>query len=162
MSRKWSSRRFIAIARDVSARLAAEAALRKSEEKFAAIFSLIPDPMALIRLEDGVVLEMSRSFPEYFGYGADELVGRSTLPAGLGLWIDGKHRRKWRQTLERDGEALDFETPARRKDGAVVTVLLSGKRVEIDGKACVLVDCARSRTARTWPAARSGSPITTS
>ncbi len=140
MSRKWSSRRFIAIARDVSARLAAEAALRKSEEKFAAIFGLIPDPMALIRLEDGVVLEMSRSFPDYFGYSADELVGRSTLPAGLGLWIDGKQRRKWRQTLERDGEALDFEAPARRKDGAVVTVLLSGKRVEIDGKACVLVD----------------------
>ncbi|MGD0640897.1 MAG: EAL domain-containing protein [Roseiarcus sp.] len=140
MSRKWTSRRFIAIARDVGARLAAEAALRKSEEKFAAIFSLIPDPMALIRLSDGVVLEMSRSFPDYFGYSADEVIGRSTAAEGLGLWIHGKQRRKWREKLERDGVALDFEAPARRKDGAVVTVLLSGKRVEIDNEPCVLVD----------------------
>ena len=40
----------------------------------------------------------------------------------------------------RDGEVIGFETPLRRKDGSIVTVLISGKSVEIDGAQCVIVD----------------------
>ena len=130
---------FIAIARDVTERRLAEAAVRKSEAKFAAMFSLTPDPMALTRLADGVVLEVSRSYAEFFGYRRDQVVGRTTLPGGLGFWVDAEQRREWKDKIERDGEALAFETPLRRKDGSVGTVLISGKRVEMDGEPCVIV-----------------------
>jgi len=131
---------FIAIARDISERQAVEQSLRKSEAKFAAIFSLTPDPMALTGLADGVMLEISRSYTEYFGYQPDEVVGRSTLPADLGFWVDAEHRRQWIAILQRDGEVLGFEAPLRRKDRSIMTALISGKTVDIDGVPCVIVN----------------------
>jgi diguanylate cyclase (GGDEF)-like protein/PAS domain S-box-containing protein len=131
---------FIAIVRDISARLAAEDALRKSEAKFSAIFNLTPDPIALTRLADGVVLEVSRSFARYFGYSPDQVVGRSTLPGDLGLWVEAKHRRRWQEQLQRDGEVIGYETPMRRADGSIMTVLISGKVVDLAGEQCVIAD----------------------
>jgi diguanylate cyclase (GGDEF)-like protein/PAS domain S-box-containing protein len=114
-------------------------ALLKSEAKFEAIFNLTPDPMALTRLRDGVVLDVSRSCAEHSGYECSELIGRSALPADLGLWLDMKDRQQWRDQLERDGEVLGFETTLRRKDGSIATVLMSGKVVELGGERCVVV-----------------------
>ncbi len=125
---------------DISERRAADEALRKSEEKFAAIFSLTPEPMALTRLEDGVVLDVSRSYAEFFGYARDELIGRSTLSGDLDLWVEAAHRLRWKENIQRDGELIGFETLLRRKDGSIVTALISGKRVEISGAQCIVVD----------------------
>jgi len=125
---------------DITERLAAEEAMRKSEAKFAAIFSLKPEPMSLTRLADGVVLEVSRSYAGFFGYRPDEVVGRSTLPGDLGIWVDAEHRRQWKERVERDGEVIGFETPLRRKDGSIMTALVSGKVVELGGERCVIVD----------------------
>ena len=113
-------------------------ALRKSEAKFEAIFNLTSDPMALTRLADGVVIEVSRRFEEYFGYSPGKAIGRSTLPGDLDIWPDAEHRRQWKERIERDGEVLDFETSMRRKDGSLATVLISGKAMDIDGERCVI------------------------
>lgn len=129
----------MAVCSDISQRLVAEQALRESEEKFSAMFSMTPDPMALTRLRDGVLLEISHSYAEYFGYERNEMLGHSTLSDDLGLWIEPAHRKKWRDQLERDGEVLGFETPLQRKDGTIVTVLISGKIVEMSGEHCVIV-----------------------
>ena len=131
---------FIAITRDISARLAAEDALRNSEAKFTAIFSLTPEPMALTRLADGLVLEASSSYAEFFGFKRDELIGRTTLPGDLGLWVNAEQRRQWKEVVERDGEVIGFETLLRRKDGSTATVLISGKTLEMGGEKCVIVD----------------------
>jgi diguanylate cyclase (GGDEF)-like protein/PAS domain S-box-containing protein len=116
-------------------------ALRRSEEKFAAIFSLAPDPMALTRLADGVLLDVSHSAPAYFGYQRAELIGHSSLPGDLGLWLEARHRERWRAELERggEGEALAFEAPLRRKDGSTRVSLISAKRVEIGDERCAVV-----------------------
>jgi diguanylate cyclase (GGDEF)-like protein/PAS domain S-box-containing protein len=114
--------------------------LRKSEAKFAAIFDLTPDPIALTRLRDGKVLEVSRSFAEYFGLQPDAVVGGTTLPDDLGIWVDADHRGQWKEKLEQDGECLGFETPIRRKDGSVMTVMISGRVVEMAGEQCVIAD----------------------
>ncbi|MGD1015799.1 MAG: EAL domain-containing protein [Roseiarcus sp.] len=136
--RNRAGRRFIAIGRGAQGRLAAEKALRKSKAKFAALFALLSERMALIRLDDERVLNVSGGFCQYFGYGASEVVGRSTLPGELGLWVDAGRRRQWREAIERDGEVHDFEAPMRRKDGALLKALLSAKRVEVDGEPCAL------------------------
>jgi PAS domain S-box-containing protein len=131
---------FIAITRDISARLAAEDALRNSEAKFTAIFSLTPEPMALTRLADGTVLEASSSYADFFGFKRDELIGRTTLPGDLGLWVNAEQRRQWKEIVERDGEVIGFEALLRRKDGSTATVLISGKTLEMGGEKCVIVD----------------------
>jgi len=129
----------MAICRDISERLAAEEALRASEAKFSAIFSLTPDPMALTRLRDGVVLDVSASYADCFGFRREEVIGRTTLPGDLGLWLDVTDRERWRQQLEKDGSVSGFETPLRRRDGSIVTVLISGRIIALDGDDCVIV-----------------------
>jgi len=129
----------MAICRNISERLAAEQALRASEAKFSAIFSMTPDPMALARLGDGMLLDVSGSYAEYFGYRREEMIGHTTPPGDLGLWLDAADRQRWRERLEKDGEVLGFETPLRCKDGSVVTVLISGRIVDMDGERCVIV-----------------------
>ncbi|MBS1161630.1 MAG: hypothetical protein H6R15_4049 [Proteobacteria bacterium] len=129
----------MSIAHDISERLAGELALRKSEAKFAAIFSLTPDPMALIRLADGSVLEVSRSFVEFFGHRSDDIVGRSTFAVGIELWVDPAHQQRWMESIALETGALGFEAPLRRKDGSVVIVQLFVKAVEMDGEPCVIV-----------------------
>ena len=131
---------FIAITRDISARLEAEEALRNSEAKFTEIFRLTPEPMALTRLADGLVLDASSSYADFFGFKRDEIIGRTTLPGDLGLWVDAEHRRLWKEIIERDGEVIGFEALLRRKDGSTATVLISGKILEMGGEKCVIVD----------------------
>ena len=114
--------------------------LAKSEAKFSAMFRLTPDPVALTRLRDGLVLEVSRSFTDYFGYSPDEVVGRTTVAVKDAIWVDAARRRQWVDLLKRDGEAIDFETTLRRKNGFIATVLISGRVVEIGGDPCVIAN----------------------
>ena len=130
----------ITVAHDISRRLAVEKALRKSEAKFSAIFSLTPDPITLARLEDGVVLEASQSFARFFGYTPEQVVGHSTLPGDLGIWVDPGQRRQWCDLIERDGQVLGYETRMRRADGSIAAVLVSGKAVDLDGVRCVVAN----------------------
>ncbi len=129
---------FIAITRDISARLEAEEALRKTEAKFSAMFSLTPEPMVLTRLKDGMVIEASRSFAEHFGDKTVDVIGRSTLPDDLNVWVDAGQRSQWAERLAHDDEVLGFETQLRSKDGSISTVLLSSKILNIGGEKCVL------------------------
>lgn len=114
--------------------------LRKSEAKFAAIFDMTPSPIALTRLSDGKLMEVSRSFAEYFRIPINNLIGRSTLPADLNIWVHPEDRDRWRDLLLRDGEVTSFETEMRDLEGNVSTVLLSGKIVEIDNERHVVAD----------------------
>ena len=130
---------FIAIARDISERKRTEEALRASEAKFAAMFSLTPVPMLLTRFADGAMLEVSRSFAELFGYPRDKLVGKSVFSSDLALWVNPEDRYRWREKVEQTGETLGFEVLGRRKDGSVISVMLSGKIVEIGCEQCLIV-----------------------
>ncbi len=138
---EYEGKRYIvAIGRDISERVAAEKALRESEAKFSAMFSLTPDPLVLTRFSDGVMLEANHSFCAVFGYEAGEVVGQTTLPDGINLWTDGELREQWQEQLERSGELTGYETPLRRKDGSIITVLMSAKVIEMGGERCVIVD----------------------
>jgi diguanylate cyclase (GGDEF)-like protein/PAS domain S-box-containing protein len=117
-----------------------EETLRKSEAKFSAMFRLTPEPMALTRLIDGVILDASRSYAQFLGYQLHEVIGRSTRPEDLGIWIDAEHRRQWAKRIDSEGEVIGFETPLRRKDGSIGIALLSGKAVDIGGEKCVIVN----------------------
>ncbi|MBI5786754.1 MAG: EAL domain-containing protein [Rhodocyclales bacterium] len=117
-----------------------EETLRRSEAKFAAMFRLTPEPMALTRLRDGVILDVSGSYAEFLGYQAHEVIGRSTRPDDLGIWIEAEHRREWVRRIDSEGEVIGFETPLRRKDGTIGVAQISGKLIDIGGEKCVIVN----------------------
>ncbi len=130
--------RLIALPIDMTDRTRAETALRQSEEKFSKAFHASPDSIAISRLSDGTFIDVNRGFTEINGYSREEVVGRSSMPDDLEIWVHAPERAAWTRILEEKGEVTAFEAASRRKDGSVGWVLLSARIIEIDGEKCVL------------------------
>jgi diguanylate cyclase (GGDEF)-like protein/PAS domain S-box-containing protein len=128
----------MAICRDVSARLAAEAALRKSEAKFSAIFGLSPDPIAVSRLADGLLLDVNPGFRDYFGRDAGAVIGSKGPPKDPAIWVSVEDFVRWQDLLDKNGEIIGFESPVRDKAGDIATMLISAKVFAMDGERCVV------------------------
>lgn len=115
-------------------------ALRKSDARFEAIFELSPSPVALTRLSDGLVLGASRSFKALFSLGHESPEDHLTAPGDLNIWLRAEDRLRWREQLQADGQAFNFETELRTAQGQVVSVLLSGKVVDFGDEPHVIAD----------------------
>ena len=117
-------------------RRAAEDALRLSGEKFTKAFHASPDAINLTRIEDGSYLEVSEGFTRSTGWTREEVVGRSALD--LGIWAHPEDRARAIRLIRDHGEYTGLEAAFRRKDGSLITGLMSGKVMEVDGAPCLL------------------------
>jgi PAS domain S-box-containing protein len=117
-------------------RRAAEDALRLSEDKFSKAFQASPDAINLTRLTDGTYFDVSEGFTRLTGWTREEAVGRSALE--LGIWVNPEDRERAVQLIREHGAFTSLEFPFRRKDGGIVTGLMSGKIMEVDGIPCLL------------------------
>ena len=119
----------VGIVRDISARFAAESALRLSEEKFSRVFHASPDYITISRLDDGRILEANESFEHTIGWTRDEAIGRTSVE--LGIWADPAQRAVLVERLQRDGRIANFEIHVRRKDGEIRSGLVSATIVRV-------------------------------
>jgi PAS domain S-box-containing protein len=126
---------FATIFLDVSEQKRHEQALRGSEERFRRVFDFAPDPLT-ISSPDGRLLRCNEAFCRVAGYTEAELVGHS--PTEIGLWIDPKQREAMYAEITRKGESNGLETRLRRKDGKVVVMRISSRRVELGEQTLVL------------------------
>ncbi|WP_109118758.1 EAL domain-containing protein [Azospirillum sp. TSO22-1] len=127
----------IVIARDISARKAMENRMLQSEQKFAQLFAISPDPMIVAEIDTGRILDVNLSFVTGFGYAREEVLGRSTVE--IGLWVDPSQRAATVEVMRRRGQLRNHEVDFRTTRGEVVTVLGSSAEVQIDGRSCWLV-----------------------
>ena len=125
-------------ARRILAQLAFARERKDLAENFSKAFSTCPDAMSINRLGDGVYLKINEGFSLISGYSAEELLGRSSLDMGGGLWADEQDRARMVAGLLDRGEVLDLEAQFRRKDGSLVTGLMSAKLLTFEAEACVL------------------------
>jgi len=126
------------VIQDITDRKVAEAALRASEEKFSKAFHASPDSVNINRLSDGGYLVVNEGFSRITGYTQEDVVGRSSLPGDLGLWVRAEDRARLQEGLRRGGRVEGLEAPFRRKDGTVLTGLMSASMIEVEGEPCVL------------------------
>jgi PAS domain S-box-containing protein len=126
------------VIRDITERRQARAALEASEKKFAQAFRASPDSVNINRLADGVYLDVNDGFTRVTGYTAEEVLGRSSLPGELGIWVHAEDRLRLHEGLRQEGRVSNLEAPFRRKDGTVLTGLMSATTIEVDGEPCVL------------------------
>lgn len=92
--------------REVADRKRAEEELRLSEQKYAAIFRLMPEMAGITRMSDGCFLEVNDGFIAMTGYEREETLGRTSV--GLGLWTQEAragamaiiHERGWLENYE--------------------------------------------------------------
>ena len=140
--------RLLSITRDITEWKAAEAAIRRSEDKFSRAFHASPDAIVLTRLSDGVYLDVSEGFEKLSGWPRSEAIGRSALE--LSIWADPKDRERAVELIRHQGEYTGLEVRFRRRDGSLLTGLMSGRTMEVDGQPCLL---SVTRDISDWKAA---------
>ncbi|MEO8102863.1 MAG: EAL domain-containing protein [Betaproteobacteria bacterium] len=126
----------VMLAFENDARRLAQRRLSASEERFSQVFRLSPDWMVITRLADGIVLEVNASFESQSGYGADEVVGRTTRD--FGLWAIPAQRELWLARGAAEGSVRGMEVDLRLKSGDIRTFQVSTERIAMGGADCLI------------------------
>jgi len=114
------------------------AALALSEEKFAKAFHHNPDSININRLSDGTYLDINDGFTRITGYTREDVIGRSSLPGDLGIWVHAEDRGRLVAELRAKGACDGLKAEFRRKDGAILTGIMTARVIEIGGETCII------------------------
>ena len=124
------------LARNITDRKQVEDTLRASEEKFRALFGLVPVGISVSSFQKGLFLEVNEAFLKILGYQRDEIIGKTS--PDLNLWTSPAGRAQFLEPLQQCGSVLDLEIGIRTKSGTVLTTLFSSEAIEIEGQQCLL------------------------
>ncbi|MFL5518129.1 MAG: PAS domain S-box protein, partial [Gemmatimonadales bacterium] len=124
------------IQRDITERKRAEEALRFSEDKFAKAFQSSPLRVSISTLNEGRFVEVNETFLRDHGFTREQVIGR-TSPE-LGLWAEPTQRRKFVETVRRNGLVRDYEFAGQLRDGRVQTTSISAEVIDVGGEPCLL------------------------
>lgn len=122
----------VGMVKDVTDRKHIELALVQSEERFAKVFRFCPAAILVTRISDGLILNVNPHFEEITGYGASEVIGRTS--SEIHLWVDPTDREHWLAHLYKRGVVRDFPARFLTKAGRTVLVQMSTSRLDLDGE----------------------------
>jgi PAS domain S-box-containing protein len=117
---------------DITEHLRDAERLRLSEEKFARAFRSNPTALGIVRLADGLYVDVNYSTLRIFGYTREEMIGHTSLE--LGIYPDPAERDELVRLLREQGSIRDREMTYRVKSGALLHAVLSVEVVEIGGQ----------------------------
>jgi PAS domain S-box-containing protein len=120
----------IGVVIDVSDRARAEEALRKSEERYRAIFETHRVVRLLVDPATGLVEEANRAACEFYGYTAEEMQGKPV--SEINILTEEEILEHMRRA--RDERATDFQSKHRLKSGEIRDVDLHTGPVEVEGR----------------------------
>ena len=123
--------RVLALARDITGRKAAEAALRASEEQYHSMFNASIDGLALWTAA-GRIVDTNPALWHMYGYGDGEY---SALPPGT--WTGPSYQSSFFRSIAA-GESLHTEVQAQRRDGTALALEVHGIPMQYQGKPHVL------------------------
>ncbi len=121
----------LTVTRDISDRKQTELALRESEEKFRLTYSSSPDAVNINRLDDGLYADVNEGFIRAIGYTREEIIGKTSLE--IDIWNDPADRQKLVEGLKEKGYYENLEAQFRRKDGSLITGLMSARVISLKG-----------------------------
>ncbi len=124
------------IIRDITERQRAEEMLHDSEEKFAKAFYGNVSAMAIMRLEDGCILDANERWLAFYGCIRSEIIGRTA--AEHRLWYSPEERKRMLSELQKQGHFRDLEFKFVRKNGEVWIGLMSSQMIMLHGEKVVL------------------------
>ncbi len=135
----WAKKQLFSLARfigELVIRKQVEQALRRSEEKFHAVFNFAKDAIYLLDQEERL-LEANQSACEILGYSRDELLNMGCLDIDMSNPAEYDERM---EALHRRGYVL-FETLNRKRDGTLIPVEVSLQFVDLAGSQLILAVC---------------------
>jgi PAS domain S-box-containing protein len=113
-----------------------ERELRASEDKFIKAFFCVPDPISIIRMKDGLFIDINIAFEELSGYSREQVIGRTV--SELDFWVDDDARNETLKVLKDKGHIRDIEVELRNESGDIRECLLSVERIRIGTEVCFL------------------------
>ncbi|MBM0741691.1 PAS domain S-box protein [Phormidium sp. CLA17] len=113
-----------------------EEALNISQEKFAKAFRASPDFITITSLKTGHFIDVNESFLEGSGYTHAEVLGQTMFD--LGAWANHDDRTELNRLIAEQAGIKDLEIQLRKKNGEVMTALLSAEIIELEGEPCLL------------------------
>ncbi len=135
-------RHCIAVVEDINDRkiaeerlAAAQQALRKSEERHRIAFQASANAVNILRLDDGMYLDVNEAFLSATGYERDEVIGRTARE--LNILADPGDLPRMAESL-RGTSIVRGEFQFRKKSGALIWGLMSASPFEHDGVSCAL------------------------
>ncbi|MFK7914276.1 MAG: EAL domain-containing protein [Pseudomonadales bacterium] len=140
--------------RDISVRVAADAALAESQEKFLNTFQNSPDGIAIIRKGDGLIYDINPALVAASGYSRDYFLGKSLFD--LNLMANMSEMAPSDQDLANRKRFDNVEMTFRTLKGEVIPAVVSAKEFEMRGETYLLtivrdereLRSARARVAR--------------
>lgn len=116
------------ILQDITHRKLAEEELRKSQERYRAIFSQTKDAI-LISNSNGQLVEYNDATIQLLGYSATELHQINFLD----LFVHSADRTQFQFKIDRNQFTRDFEAPLLTKDQKVIHCLVSTSLIQMEG-----------------------------
>jgi len=129
--------RSVGTVQDITERVLAEQALRRSEERLHVIYDASPVIISVSRLEDGQFLEVNPTFLRIGGWTREEVVGRTSFD--VGVWVEPRDREKIIEGVRAHGAVRDLEISFRIKSGEVRQLLCSVELIRLEQGACLLL-----------------------
>lgn len=134
----WRKRDVVfVIARDITERIEAEAAIKQSEEKFFKAFNSGAVMMTISTLNEGTYIDANRAFLEKIGYDYSEVVGQKS--SELRIFKQIERRNELIDAVKRENRVDKIEVEIVNKKGETFTTLLSAEIINIQGTDCLLV-----------------------
>jgi PAS domain S-box-containing protein len=114
--------------KDITERKTAEAALRVAEEKYRGIFEGALEGFYRATFE-GATLVANPAMAGMLGYGSAQEVVSTITDSAHQVWLDQNERSRFLQLFEEHETVRGYECQWKRKDGGVIWVSLSSRKV---------------------------------
>ncbi|MGC1396558.1 MAG: PAS domain S-box protein, partial [Coleofasciculaceae cyanobacterium] len=122
--------------RDITELKLTEAALHKSNERFAKAFHGNPIASSISTYPEAKFIDVNTSWLQIFGYSREEVIGRTTLE--LGVWNSLEERTIAVQQLQKSGTLHNWEVRFCTKFGEVRDGLVNMELIELNGECSIL------------------------
>jgi PAS domain S-box-containing protein len=106
-------------------------AVQESEDRYKKAFHINQDSIAINRLHDGMYILVNEGFTKITGYTEADIAGKTSFD--INIWESRAERDRIVECLKHDGKAENFEAHFLKKDGSIISGLMSSTILNIDG-----------------------------
>jgi len=117
-------------------RLRAESEATEALARLQQVFELLPVAVTIATLDEGLMIEANPACARQIGLPREALIGRRLADLGVGL--PAETRRDLVDRLLAGEDVRDVETASQRLGGGIRELLLSARRIDYQGRPCVL------------------------
>jgi diguanylate cyclase (GGDEF)-like protein/PAS domain S-box-containing protein len=121
---------------DITDQVEREQRLVASEEKFATLFQVSPDPICVTRQETGEFIEINSSFSQTFGWSAADVIGHTAEE--IGLWDASAKSLQRIERVIREQGLSNVAILVQHKDGQSLTCVISSRQISVGDQPCIV------------------------